>query len=173
MGALLFAPSLLASDSNCFGLNEGCFGKRTTPVAGSTSSRVQINPSSVPIDDGYGIGGIFYKNDVDLLLVHGNGKVGAALSPANSESTFFGAPGLEIPDNYLSRRIQANKYSGQKLTLAMAVALIGNADSSDRKFTLRLGLMGKYNKETFDISPGAGLSGSMGPFPLATQAIKM
>lgn len=160
---LLFSAYAQAAPSNCFGLNEGCTTKRSSPVLGTSSSRLQVNPSSVPIEDGFGIEGIFYKSEVDLMLVRGTGRVGAAISPSNSESTFFGAPAIEINENYLQRRIESTKYPNHKITLATAAQLYDNKRSGLSRFELRLGLMGKYNKSTSRLTAGGGLSGTLGP----------
>lgn len=164
---MLLGPPLAWGDpSNCFGLNEGCFQKRSAQVSGSTSSRTQINPSAVPIEEGLGLEGIFYKSSVDLTVVRGTGRLGAAISPSNTEGTFFGPPAVEIPESFRDRKEDRNKYENQKYTLAAAAEIFNNKASGLKKFTLRLGLMAKYNKATSNISPGGGVTVTTGPLAL-------
>lgn len=170
--ALLSTRTAFADASNCFGLNEGCVEKSRSYVSGSSSGQVKMNPSSVPIDDGLGIEGLFYGSSVDLMLVRGNGRIGAAISPANSESTFFGPPAIEIPESFLKRNIEHKKYESQKFTLATAFSLYDNKASDLKRFGLRLGAMGKYNAETGAILPGGGLTTILGPLNLTYSYYK-
>lgn len=101
---------------------------------------------------------------VDVGLVKGLGRVGVAISPSNSEETFFGPPGLELPENYLKRKQDGKKYPAQKVTLATAFGLLRGKRSGLRRFELNMGVMGKYNTATSAVTPGAGLSGVLGPF---------
>jgi hypothetical protein len=130
----------------------------------SYGNQIRINPSAVPTEKGVGIEGILYQNDVDLALVKGLGRVGAAISPANSEETFFGPPGIELTEDYLTRKQEAEKYPSQKFTFATAFDLLKRRNSGLKSQSLQLGLMGKYNKYTHNISPGGGLSGVVGFF---------
>lgn len=135
-------------------------GSSSNPSAGG---QVRINPAAVPTEKGFGIEGIYFKEEIDLALARGQGRVGAAISPSNSEETFFGPPGFEDADDYLERHIEAKKYPSQKVTLAAAAKLVDKKGGGLKQFNLSIGAMGKYNKLTTNVSPGAGLSGNLGP----------
>lgn len=130
----------------------------------STGGQVRINPSAVPTEKGLGVEGIFFKDEVDVALVRGLGRVGAAISPSNSEETFFGPPGYEVPEDFLRRKTDQTKYPGQKITLATAFDVAKRNGSGMNSYSLKLGLMGRYNRLTKNASPGGGLSGILGPF---------
>jgi hypothetical protein len=158
-------------DMECF-LKGNCHGSHSSSSNPSAGSQVKINPSAVPTEAGFGIESILYKDQVDLALVRGLGRVGAAISPANSEETFFGPPGFEAPGDYLERNVEATKFPNQKYTLA-AAAMLASKDGSDlNSYSLKLGFMGKYNKYTTNISPGGGLSGTLGPFTFGVSYYK-
>lgn len=159
-------PAQADFDLQCY-LKEDCDNDwRSSSANPSTGSQLRINPSAVPTEQGYGIEGLFYNGQVDVALVRGNGKIGAAISPSNSEETFFGPPGFELQQNYLLRKKAAEKFPNQKYTLAAAINLLSRNGSGFRNYSLKFGLMGKYNKFTKSISPGAGLSAVWGPFTL-------
>lgn len=141
-------------------------GSSSAPRGGNPSSggRTRINPSAVPIEKGLGIETIMFKNEYDFSLVKGLGRVGAAISPSNSEETFFGPPGFELPEDYLVRKQKYEKFDSSKITLATAFGLYGNKKSGLKRFDLNLGVLGKYNSVTHAVTPGGGLSGVAGPF---------
>lgn len=139
-------------------------GRSSRSASPSSGSAVRLNPSNVPVEKGFGIEGIYFDDAIDFSLVRGLGRVGAAISPSNSEETFFGPPGIELEDNYLERKQGKDRYESQKYTGAGAVNLLSSRGSGFKHFSLNLGLMGKYNKETEAIMPGGGLSGYWGPF---------
>lgn len=89
--------------------------------------------------------------------------MGAAISPANSEETFFGPPGFEFPTDLWERKHDKKKFYSNKLTLATAFSLIEGNGSGLNKYNLKLGLMGKYNKLSYNTTAGGGLSGAIGP----------
>ncbi len=96
-------------------------------------------------------------------MVQGLGWAGAAISPANSEETFFGPPSIEYSSDYLARNIASKKYESQKYTLASAFKLFDKSGSGLTRFNLSFGAMVKYNKYTARLTPGGGLTGSLGP----------
>lgn len=167
MGSFIFSqPALAEFDLECY-LKNNCNGGGGWGRASSnpsSGSQVKINPSAVPTEAGFGVEAILFKTDIDIALVRGLGRVGAAISPSNSEETFFGPPGFELPENYLARKYDSKKYPNQKVTLAAAFSLIDNKGSGLGAFSLKLGAMGKYNKFTSNASPGGGLNGILGPF---------
>lgn len=130
----------------------------------STGGKVKINPSAVPIENGLGIETIFFKSDVDFAIVRGNGRIGAAISPSNSEETFFGPPGFVLPEEILARKIAVTKYPNQKVTLATAFNIAEKNGSLLSSYSLRAGFMAKYNQRTHGVNPGFGVSGALGPF---------
>lgn len=144
-----------------------CGRNRTSRSASanpSSSSRININPSAVPTEKGLGVEVIGYKGSLDAGLVRGLGRVGAAISPSNSEDTFFGAPAYELYDDFSTRKLLRNKYRQQKTTLATAFNLFEIKKSAIRRASLNLGVLGKYNSATEATTPGAGLNGVLGPF---------
>lgn len=141
----------------------GCRGGRSYSTNPSTGSSVRINPSAVPTDRGLGLEGIFFKDNSDFSIVRGLGRVGAAISPSNSEETFFGPPGFEVPEDFLRRKQDQTKYPGQKVTLATAFDVAKRSGTTLESYALKVGVMGRYNQLTKNVSPGAGLSGLFGP----------
>lgn len=125
---------------------------------------MNINPSAVPLEKGMGGEIIYYKSSFDFSLVKGLGRVGAAISPSNSEETFFGPPGLELPEDLETRKREANKYPSQKLTLATAFNIFNNKKKGIKRLEVNLGVMGKYNQKSSGTTGGGGLSGVAGPF---------
>lgn len=159
----LFIFSHRANAENCYLINE-CYHWRSSSSANpSSGSQLKINPSSVPTEKGWGIEAIQFKRDTDFSFVRGNGRMGAAISPANSEDTFFGAPGFEASWKLYDRKYDQNKFPNQKYTFATAVNLIDKNGSGLRRYYLKLGLMAKYNELSYNTTPGAGLSAAWGP----------
>lgn len=151
------------AETNCYLINE-CSNFRRDPSAGpSPGTQLKINPSAVPTDKGIGVEAIYHSVEADLALIRGNGRLGAALSPSNSEETFFGAPGFELYDDLLERKKNQTKYPNQKLTLASAFSIVDKKGSGLRNYSLKAGAMAKYNKLTEGITAGGGLNGSWGP----------
>jgi hypothetical protein len=166
LGLLTFCDQAQASlcdpnNDNCWGYGKG--SKSSTPAYPSTSSGMKINPSAVPVDDALGIEALTYKGLFDFALVKGNGRIGAGISPSNGEETFWGAPGFEVDRDYLYRKINHDKFTSQKFTLATAVNVWSNKKEGLQRASLNLGLIGKYNYQTKNIWPGAGISAVMGP----------
>ncbi|MES2803566.1 MAG: hypothetical protein V4654_13815 [Bdellovibrionota bacterium] len=129
----------------------------------STGNQIRINPSAVPTEKGFGLEGIYFNSETDFSIVQGIGRIGAAVSPSNSDETFFGTPGLEITENLLDRKLNEKKYPNQKINLATAMVLVEKNRSLFKSYALKLGVMGKYNQLTKHTNLGAGLSGMLGP----------
>lgn len=144
---------------------------RSKSAAPSTSSKINLNPSAVPTEKFFGIEVIGYKSEADVGLVQGFGRMGAALTPSNSEETFFGAPGFENLNDYLARKIKSDKYKAAKYTVATALNL-WEAGSGLRKASLNFGVSAKYNTLTKATTPGGGLSGILGPFIFGYSAYR-
>lgn len=162
---------LAQTDLDCYKMSAKCKGKAgySNP---SGSSQIRINPSNVPTEKGIGLVGIYYQDEVDVLLVRGLGRIGAAISPSNSEETFFGPPGVELDSDYLERKLISERYPNQKVTLATAFNVAERKGSALKGYSLNVGLMGRYNKRTQNVSPGAGLSGTLGPFSFGASIYK-
>ena len=105
---------------------------------------------------------IYYKSDFDFVLVKGLGRIGAAISPSAGEESFFGAPGFEIPEDYLERMNKAEKLRANKLTLAGSWEVYSNGKAGMKRFNLNLGLMLKQNHDTGTLTGGYGFSGVIG-----------
>lgn len=161
-----FQRALAFTEVDCYKY-QGCIGS-TSSRGGAVSSnpsfgnQIRLNPSAVPTDNSLGIEAIYYRSDTDLSLVKGLGRVGAGISPANNEETFFGPPALELDSELLERKLTGQKYKQQKLTVATAFSLF-KGGSGLKAATLQLGVMGKYNYLTKGTSPGGGLNGTLGP----------
>lgn len=163
---LLFVISSagLAKDISCYIYANCGPGSRAGAVSNpSTGNQIRINPSAVPTQKGYGLEGIYFDSSADFSIVRGIGRIGAAISPSNSDETFFGTPGLEISENLLQRKINEEKYPNQKINLATAFVLTEKSRSLFKSYALKLGVMGKYNKLSKHTNLGAGLSGLLGP----------
>lgn len=107
---------------------------------------------------------------MDVGLAKGTGRIGAAISPANSEDTFFGALGLEDNIDALHRKQEKLKYPNQKTTLATAFNLYENKRDDIRHLSLNVGVMAKYNNKSKNTKGGAGLSAILGPVSLGFSA---
>ncbi len=140
--------------------------------APTRGSKIRVNPSAVPLEKGLGLEFIYFDQSLDFAMVQGLGRVGAAISPSNSEETFFGPPATEITDAYLERKIGKHKLPAQKYTLATAVGLLNNKRAGLKRAELNLGIMGKYNTLTKSVLPGGGVSGVLGPFTFGYSAYK-
>ena len=174
---LLFylAISIPAEAKLCNPLEEKCWLKSngsSSPAYPSKNSQVRINPSAVPVEKGFGIESILFQGGADLAVVKGLGRVGAAVSPSNGEETFFGPPGPEFADDYLGRMQTKKKYNSQKLALATGFSVYSNKKSGLKRLQLSLGVIGKYNRYTKTLSPGAGVSLVGGPFTLGYAVTK-
>lgn len=164
-GQATFAAQCNEGASICWGT--GIDRSSSSPKAQpSTSSKVSVNPSSVPLENGMGGELLFFTGSPDLILVKGNGRVGAGVSLSNGEETFFGPPGFELSSDFLSRHIAKKKYESQKITLATAIAAINNKKTGLKAFQINFGLVGKYNKKTSSVWPGAGVSMVAGPLTI-------
>ena len=135
----------------------------SAPAYPSTSSKISINPSAVPTDDGYGVGVLVYRGIWDLSLVKGTGRIGAGISSSNGEETFFGPPGFEVNSVYLTRKIDGGEYPSQKYALATGFLIYGNKKDGLERIQFNAGVAARYNKFTKNIWPGGGISGVLGP----------
>lgn len=150
-------------DLECY-RKPGCRGSGPSNLSPSSSGRFKINPSSVPTDKGVGIEGIFFKDQVDVGIVRGTGRIGAAISPSNNEETIFGAPGIEFPSSLLERKTEKTKFPNQKYTFATAINLAEKKSTALRSYSVNLGVMAKHNRVSEGTNPGGGISGVVGPF---------
>jgi len=165
---LLWNSQSLAAGMGCYDGVENCDsssggGGGRSSSSSTTGGKVKINPAAVPTDSGFGIESITFKTSTDLGLVRGNGRIGAAISPTNSEETFFGPPGFSVFTDWLERKTNKEKFPSQKTTLATAVNIVQKKGSSLKSYNLKLGLMARYNKLTHSLTPGMGLNGALGP----------
>lgn len=160
---LLSNWSAQAKDISCY-INVDC-GRNYTSTSSnpSTGNQIRINPSAVPTKAGYGLEGIYFDSETDLSIVRGLGRIGAALSPSNSDETFFGPPGFEISQSLYERKYDQKKYPNQKINLATAFVLAERNSSLMQSYALKLGVMAKYNQLNKHVNFGGGLSGVLGP----------
>lgn len=141
-----------------------------TSESSTTGGKIKINPAAVPTAKAFGFETITFDSEVDVGLVRGNGRIGAALSPTNSEETFFGPPGFAFSGETLLRKQAKKKYPSQKVTLASAFNVAEKQSSTFKSYSFKIGLMGRYNRLTQEISPGMGVSGSLGPLSFGASA---
>ena len=134
----------------------------SAPAFPSNNSSIHLNPSAVPTDNVFGLETIYFKG-FDFVIVKGLGRVGAAASPSNNEETFFGVPAFESGNDYLSRMQAGDKYQSQKVTLATGFSILDNRQSGLSRFHVEIGMMGKYDRLTSHVLPGAGVSAIFGP----------
>lgn len=132
--------------------------------APTRGSKIRLNPAVIPLDQSFGGEFLYFDSSVDFAIVKGLGRIGAAISPSNSEETFFGPPGVEVPSDFLTRHQEKHKYPSQKLTLATAFGILDNKRSGLSRFEVNFGVMAKYNRKTAALNAGGGLSGVAGPF---------
>lgn len=166
MLALLLSP-LVARAEVCDQLRQFCGyargGGASATGAPTRGSKVRINPAAVPTEKGFGLESIIYGGEADFALVKGFGRVGAGISPSNSEETFFGPPSIEYEPDYLERKYNYTKYKSQKYSAAGAVGLWRNKKQGIKRVELNIGVLGKYNTKTKKYMGGGGLNGSLGP----------
>jgi hypothetical protein len=159
-----FTTSLsFAKDVSCYDVGVNCGSSSKSSSNPSSGNQIRINPSAVPTQRGYGLEGIYYDSETDFSIVRGLGRIGAAISPSNSDETFFGAPGFEISQNLLARKANKKKYPNQKVNLATAMVLAEKNSTVLKSYALKLGVMGKYNQLNKHVNFGGGLSGLLGP----------
>lgn len=149
--------------TDCYLINE-CTQYKRDPSSPAPGTQIKINPSAVPTDKGLGLEAIYFDQEADFAIVRGNGRMGAALSPSNSEETFYGAPGFEMYDDLLVRKQEKDKFPNQKFTLATAISLADKKGTGLRRYSLKAGVMGKYNKLSQNATAGGGVNGALGPF---------
>lgn len=171
--ALLFLALLSAGhEANariCDASSEYCgdWGGSSSSATSSASrgGKIRMNPAVLPVAKGFGAEFLYFDQSVDFALVKGLGRIGAAISPSNSEETFFGPPGFEFNADLLARKQGHHKFPSQKYTFATAFGLFNSGGgSSAKKFSLNLGVMAKLNRLDGTFTGGGGLSGIAGPF---------
>jgi hypothetical protein len=168
------AALLLFSVAAVAGIGDGALCTKNDPCnsrgifteksAGPTKGDgIRVNPAVVPVESVTGIEAIYYRGAFDFALVKGLGRIGAALSPSNSDETFFGPPADEDPTEFYERLVALDKYEAHKYTLAGAVNLISKEGEGFRHINVNVGVLGRYITATKDILPGAGLQVIAGP----------
>lgn len=165
-----FAKICDASKEYC-GDYMGSSGSSSTSSAGR-GSKIRLNPALMPIAKGFGAEFLYFDQEVDFALVKGLGRIGAAISPSNSEETFFGPPGIEDPNELLLRKRGMHKFPNQKITLGTAFGLYDNKRSGFERLAFNLGVMGRYNKKTSSVLGGGGISSVIGPVAIGVSTYK-
>lgn len=143
---------------NCEGSSGQGARRSSAQSLPSVSSAAQFNPANVTHDRGLG-GEIIYQHDQKPILnfVTGTGKSGAAIVSSQLENIFFSNRIPELDVDYFQRREKNDQYESSKFTLATSISL-----KSTKKFSLDMGLIGKYNPDTNHLNPGGGLSVRLG-----------
>lgn len=139
--------------SNCSGVQK--MGRRSSAQSlPSTTTAAQFNPANVSHDRGFGVETMYQPGNAPTFsFVSGTGKVGAALVSSKVENSFFGNRVVELDDDYFERREDDKQYESEKQTLALGGGLYKN-----RRFSLDLGLLLKYNSDIKRVNPGAGFA---------------
>ncbi len=139
--------------SNCSGVQK--MGRRSSAQSlPSSSTAAQFNPANVSHDRGFGVETMYQPdNSPTFSFVSGTGKVGAALVSSKVENSFFGNRVVELEEDYFERREDDKQYDSEKQTLALGGGLFKN-----RKFSLDVGLLLKYNSDIKRVNPGVGMA---------------
>lgn len=139
--------------TNCSGVHK--MGRRSSAQSiPSTATAAQFNPANVSHDRGLGVETMYQPgNSPSLSFVSGTGKTGAALVSSKIENAFFGNRVIELEEDYFDRREDNKQYSSSKQSLA-----IGGALWKNKKFSLDVGALLKYNPDIKRVNPGAGLA---------------
>ena len=134
----------------------------------STVTASQFNPANVSHDRGFGIEAIYQsRNSLNLGLVTGTGRTGAALLSANMENSFFGNRIIELDEDQLNRRLDKQQYESQKYSLAFGAGLIKN-----KKVGFDIGILTKYNTNIKNLNLGGGTSIRLGPLSFGASLYK-
>ena len=146
---------------NCWGRSNASDSSAAYP---STSAGFRLNPSAVPVTKQYGGELIYFNQQFDPSLVHGDGRIGESVSLQNGEESFFGAPSFESSPEYLQRKESLREYRSQKISVAGAISLYDNKKDDLRHLQLNLGVQVQYNHVLNAFLPGTGITGIVGPF---------
>lgn len=125
----------------------------------SSVSAAMNNPSSLSMEKGFGLETIFYRGKGRLGIASGTGRVGAAVTVASAQETFFSHYALEAPNSYRARRSETQVFEREDdVSLAAAANLFGKRKR--RGFQLDIGGIYKRNgeKESNHFGGGATLS---------------
>lgn len=139
------------------------FRSSTAPTQPTTGARLNLNPSAVPTEDGFGVEALTYKGGWDFSIVKGTGRIGSALSASTNEETFFGLPAFEDQQEYLRRKTRGETFVSKKYVGALSFNLLANKKQGLKRAELNAGVIARYNQITKNTWGGAGLSGVLGP----------
>lgn len=162
-------------------------GKVRSPSGGYTSiaDAYQINPAQLPTHSfPYGLEWIqSFKKDQytgqtssqnQFALIKGFDRIGAGVASSNPESFFGNYPGI----GFIGAKTQAMKYYAGIYEPASTLVSAATAfnllpPSLSKKLNLSVGLSGKFNYESGEMSPGIGLSTGMGPLSAGVSITKL
>lgn len=158
------------SEVFCQGGGGGSKGRSSTSPANPTNnSAYSNNPAHVNMNTAFGVEVIQYQSSGDYSLVSGSGRVGAGISSAKPDGTFFGNFAIEREDESLERIANKKKYPNNKQTFALAISplrLLGKKRKKKDWFDISLGGILRYNEQTEKFMGGGGLNFTVGPLNL-------
>lgn len=146
------------------------FRSSTAPTQPTSGSRLNLNPSAVPVEEGFGVEALTYKGAWDLSIVKGTGRIGSALSASTNEETFFGLPAYEDPQAYERRKRSGEAFVSGKYVGALSFGLLANKKQGLKRAELNAGVIARYNQITKNTWVGAGISGVLGPLTFGYAA---
>ena len=122
----------------------------------NTTSAALNNPAAVAMDRGFGIESVFYKQVGRTGIVTGTGRVGAAISTASAQETFFNHYSLETPTDRRARLLTNDVYEPDNTAIALATNVFGSKNS--RGLRMDIGGIYRHNGQRNSSYGGAGVS---------------
>ncbi len=124
----------------------------------SVNAAAFSNPAAIALNRGLGIESIHYKNEMQIGVVTGTGRVGAAVANLPNNGTFFGQTAIETDNSYRVRRIDREKFQEDKLALAAGANLFGGKRKKGLKVDVGVQLRRHHTLEKEYGGAGATLS---------------
>lgn len=168
----IFLSSTAQANDLCEVLNlENCNGvqrqrrRASAQSLPSPASSAQFNPANVSHDRGFGLE-VMYQPSLapSVSVAAGTGKSGAALISSGLENSFFSPPVVELAPDLLERKVEQDQYESKKQTLATSFGLFKN-----RRFSLDVAAMAKYNSDIKRVNPGGGVALRFGALTLGSS----
>ena len=104
----------------------------------SVNSAAFNNPAAVALSRGLGIESIHYQGYVQMGIVTGTGRIGAAISNNPSDGSFFGNTAVEATNEFRKRTILGSAYRTEKFSLATAFNVFGGKKKKGLQFDIGL-----------------------------------
>lgn len=141
---------------NC-GNTSRSMSRSTSASFPSTVSAAMNNPSALSMEKGFGLESIFYNDQGRVGIASGTGRIGAAVSAASAQETFFSHYALETTNAYRRRRVAGEPFEREDdLSVAAAMNLFGK--NRRRGLQMDAGIIYKRNGEKESDHFGGGVS---------------